>query len=157
MIKFLPPVLFILASQLAGIIGSVFTANSVRTWYVDINKPDFNPPGWIFGPVWITLYTLMGLAAYLVWKNRADSHIAKYATILFFVHLAFNTLWSILFFGLRNPAWAFFEIIILWLMILALIALYYQVNKTSALLLVPYILWVSFAAVLNFYIWRLNI
>ena len=157
MTKFLPPILFILASQLAGIIGSFFTVNSVRTWYLDINKPVFNPPSWIFGPVWITLYTLMGIAAYLVWRNWGDNNIAKYATILFFVHLLFNSLWSILFFGFQNPALAFFEIIILWLMILALIILYYQVNKTAAYLLIPYILWVSFASILNFSIWRLNL
>lgn len=141
---------------MAGIIGTVFTSKAIPTWYAGVNKPSFNPPNWIFGPVWVTLYTMMGIAAYLVWKDWANNAVAKYATILFFVHLAFNALWSILFFGLKNPMLAFFEIIVLWLMIVALIVMYYQINKTASYLLVPYLLWVSFASVLNFYIWRLN-
>lgn len=148
---------FIFVSQLAGIVGSFFTVTNIESWYGQINKPFFNPPNWIFGPVWITLYTLMGISAFLVWKNWDSNNIAKYSTILFFVHLVFNSLWSIIFFGMQNPGLAFFEIIFLWLMILALIILYFQINKTAAYLLVPYILWVSFASVLNFAIWRLNL
>ena len=155
--KYLSPILFILASQLAGVIGSFFTVTNSNSWYSTINKPIFNPPSWIFGPVWIILYTLMGISAYLVWKEWGISIIAKYATILFFVHLLFNTLWSFLFFGMNNPMLAFFDIIFLWIMILVLIIMNYQINKMAAYLLMPYILWVSFASVLNFYIWRLNI
>ncbi|PLX20832.1 TspO protein [Candidatus Parcubacteria bacterium] len=155
--KFFIPVLFVLASQLAGAVGSFFTVTNVDSWYSTVNKPFFNPPNWIFGPVWITLYTLMGIAAYLVWKHWGTNPIAKYATILFFIHLAFNSLWSILFFGMQNPMAAFFEIIVLWIMIAVLIYMFFQVNKTAAYLLVPYILWVSFASILNFYIWRLNL
>lgn len=155
--NFITPLLFIIASQMAGIIGSFFTVTSIESWYQTVNKPVFNPPNWIFGPVWITLYTLMGIAAYLVWREWGTNTVAKYATILFFVHLVFNALWSILFFGLENPMLAFFEIIVLWLMIAVLMYMYYGINKTAFYLLVPYILWVSFASVLNFYIWRLNI
>lgn len=154
--KYLQIALFIIISELAGIIGSVFTVSSVQTWYTTINKPSFNPPSWIFGPVWVTLYAMMGVASYLVWQKWSESGIAKIALVIFFVHLVFNALWSILFFGLQNPMLAFFEIIILWIMILALIILFYQVDKRAAYLMVPYILWVSFASVLNFYIWRLN-
>lgn len=155
--KFIAPVLFIVASQLAGFVGSFFTVTNVGSWYETVNKPSFNPPNWIFGPVWITLYFLMGIAAYLVWKHWSANKDAKTATIFFFVHLVFNALWSLLFFGLQNPKLAFFEIIVLWLMILTLIKIYYGINKVAAYLLVPYLLWVSFASILNFYIWRLNI
>ena len=154
--KFLSPIIFIFISQAAGLVGSFFTSPAIPTWYATLNKPSFNPPSWLFGPVWITLYTLMGLAAWLVWQKWGESTLAKGAVILFLVHLVFNSLWSILFFGLQNPGLAFIEIIILWLMILALIIIFYRIDKRAAYLLVPYILWVSFAAVLNFSIWRLN-
>lgn len=154
--KYLQIIFFIAISQLAGIIGSVFTSSAIPTWYASINKPVFNPPGWIFAPVWIILYTLMGIAAYLVYVKREDFSLAKTALILFFVHLVFNALWSILFFGLNNPGLAFVEIIILWLMILALIIIFYRIDQRASYLLIPYLLWVSFASVLNFAIWRLN-
>lgn len=157
MAKFITAIIFILISQAAGIIGSVFTSSAIPVWYATLNKPSFNPPGWLFGPVWVLLYTLMGIAAYLIWQKLGESNIARGAIILFFVHLAFNALWSILFFGLHNPFLAFLEIILLWGMILALIILFYQVDKRAAYLFIPYILWVSFAAVLNFSIWRLNL
>lgn len=156
MTKFFQTILFVLLSQSAGLIGSIFTTSSIASWYSGVNKPSFNPPNWIFGPVWISLYTLMGIASYLVWQKRGENPLAKTALIIFFVHLVFNALWSIIFFGLHSPMWAFFEIIILWIMILVLIALFYKIDKRAAYLLVPYILWVSFASVLNFSIWRLN-
>jgi len=156
MTKFLTPIIFIIISQAAGIIGSIFTSPAIPGWYASLNKPSFNPPGWVFGPVWIILYTMMGLAAWLVWQKWGESGLAKTAVILFFIHLVFNTLWSFLFFGLQNPLLAFIEIIILWAMILALIILYYQLDKRAAYLMIPYLLWVSFAALLNFSIWRLN-
>lgn len=156
MFKFIPPILFVLISQLAGIIGSIFTSPAIPNWYAMLNKPVFNPPSWIFGPVWVSLYTLMGIAAWLVWKNWSKSSLAKIAVVLFFIHLVFNSLWSILFFGLQNPLLAFVEIIFLWILILILIFLFYKIDKRAAYLMVPYLLWVSFATVLNFYIWRLN-
>lgn len=156
MSKFIIPIFFVLISQFAGIVGSIFTVPAIATWYAKLTKPSFNPPGWIFGPVWILLYTMMGISAYLVWQKWGESGMARVGVMLFFVHLIFNALWSYLFFGLKNPMFAFFEIIVLWLMILAMIIIYYQINKTASYLLIPYIMWVSFASVLNFYIWKLN-
>lgn len=154
--KLIIPFVFVLLSQLAGVVGSLFTASSVSSWYTTINKPPFNPPSWVFGPVWILLYTMMGIAAYLVWQKYNISETAKYATILFFIHLVFNSLWSIIFFGLKNPGLAFVEIVILWLMVLILIILFYNVDKRAAYLMLPYFLWLSFASLLNYSIWRLN-
>jgi len=156
MMKFITPIIFILISQTAGFVGSFFTVNSVNTWYTTLNKPSFNPPNWIFGPVWVTLYALMGIASYLVWQKRGDSSLVKIALIVFFIHLLFNALWSIVFFGIQNTAWAFVVIIIPWIMIVALIFLFYKIDKRAAYLLVPYLLWVSFASLLNFSIWKLN-
>ena len=144
----------ILICQLAGIIGSFFTASSVSTWYTTINKPFFNPPSWIFGPVWITLYLLMGISLYLIWNNYSKD--MKMPLIFFGIQLGLNSLWSIIFFGLQNPLFAFIEIIILWTFILLSIIGFYKKSKTAAYFLVPYILWVSFAAILNFSIYYLN-
>jgi translocator protein len=147
---------FILISQSAGIIGALFTSSAVSGWYLDINKPFFTPPGWVFGPAWISLYTLMGIASYFIWLKRKKNNLANTALVIFFIHLAFNALWSIIFFGLKNPMWAFFEIIILWGMILFLVVMFYKIDKKASYLLIPYILWVSFAALLNFSIWIIN-
>ena len=154
--KILTALGFILVSQLAGIIGAFFTSSAISSWYVTLNKPAFNPPGWLFGPVWVILYTLMGIAAYLVWQRWGESNLAKWAVILFLVHLAFNALWSILFFGLKNPMFAFFEIIFLLIMIVSVSIMFLQIDKRAFFMMLPYIIWVSFAMVLNFYIWRLN-
>jgi tryptophan-rich sensory protein len=140
---------------LAGGIGSIFTAKSIPTWYKDLKKPSFNPPNWIFGPVWTTLYILMGISAYLVWTSGWNSAV-KVALAVFAVQLILNTAWSIIFFGLQNPFVAFVEIIFMWLAIFATIVLFYRISPTAAYLLVPYLLWVSFASALNFAIWRLN-
>ncbi|MCJ7680527.1 MAG: tryptophan-rich sensory protein [Candidatus Aminicenantes bacterium] len=147
---------FILGCELAGIIGSVFTARSVQTWYTTLQKPSFNPPSWLFGPVWAVLYLLMGIAAYLVWSRGWSTPGIKTALAVFAVQLILNTAWSILFFGLKNPASAFVEIIFLWAAIALTIFLFSNISRTAALLLVPYILWVSFASVLNYFLWRLN-
>ena len=154
--KILTALGFIFVSQLAGIIGSVFTSSAIPNWYVTLNKPVFNPPGWLFGPVWVILYALMGIAAYLVWQKWGASSLAKWAVILFLVHLIFNALWSILFFGLKNPMLAFFEIIFLLIMIISVSIMFLQIDKRAFFMMMPYIFWVSFAMVLNFYIWRLN-
>lgn len=144
----------IIICQLAGIIGSFFTVSSVSTWYTTINKPFFNPPSFVFGPVWITLYLLMGISLYLIWNNYSKD--MKLPLIFFGIQLGLNSLWSILFFGLQNPLFAFIEIIILWAFILLSIIGFYKKSKPAAYLLVPYILWVSFAAILNFSIFYLN-
>ncbi|OGF25080.1 TspO protein [Candidatus Falkowbacteria bacterium RIFOXYB2_FULL_47_14] len=149
-------ILSIAVCQAAGLIGTVFTAPAISGWYAGLVKPAFNPPGWIFGPAWTILYTLMGVALYLVWKQGRQTQIRR-AMMIFSIHLLFNASWSIIFFGLKSPAWAFLNIIILWLMIGLTIREFRPIKKASAYLLLPYWAWVSFAAILNFYIWRLNI
>ena len=143
----------IIICELAGILGSIFTISSVSTWYITLNKPFFNPPSWLFGPVWTALYLLMGISLYLIWTNKKRT---KKALTIFGIQLILNTLWSILFFGLKTPLFAFIEIIFLWIAIMLSIQYFYKINKTAAYLLIPYILWVSFAAILNFSIFVLN-
>lgn len=153
--KIIPLIISIAIAQGAGIIGSVFTASSVQTWFETIAKPAWNPPSWLFGPVWITLYTMMGVAAYLVWQQR-DAPGAKMALGVYGVHLVFNALWSILFFGLKNPGIAFFEIIVLLVLIVVTTVLFWRINPWAGALMIPYIAWVSFASFLNYTIWQLN-
>jgi len=144
-------------AELAGIVGSFFTVSSIPTWYAALNKPGLNPPSWVFAPVWTMLFLFMGIAVYLVWvRPDIKTRQRRIALSVFGVQLVLNTLWSILFFGLRNPFVAFIEIIILWLAILATIVLFHKISRPAAWLLVPYILWVSFASYLNFSLWRLN-
>lgn len=141
--------------QMAGVIGGLFTSPSIPTWYSTIIKPAFTPPGWVFGPVWTTLYLLMGIALYLVWmcKECPKSNIAIYA---FYVQLSLNILWSILFFGLHSIGAALVEIVLLWASIVVTIVLFWRVSKTAAVLLLPYLLWVTFAAFLNYQLFILN-
>lgn len=146
----------IAVSELAGIIGAVFTSQSIPIWYSGLLKPDLNPPAWIFGPVWTSLFALMGVAAFLVWKKGLDRKDVKIALGIFTAQLVLNTLWSIIFFGLRNPGGALIEIVVLWLAIFATMITFAKISKPAAWLLLPYILWVSFAMYLNFTIWSLN-
>ena len=146
----------LLVCQLAGGIGSVFTFPNITSWYATLNKPAFNPPNWLFAPAWTTLFILMGLALYLVWE-RGGWKANKLPITVFGIQLLLNILWSVLFFGLQNPLAAFVEIIFLWIAILGTIMLFYRVEKTAAYLMVPYICWVTFAALLNYSIWLLNI
>ncbi|MBI2129887.1 tryptophan-rich sensory protein [Candidatus Woesearchaeota archaeon] len=146
----------IIICQLAGLIGSFFTASSVDTWYAALEKPGFNPPNWIFGPVWVALFLLMGISLYLVWEKGIKAKGAKIALIFFGIQLLLNMVWSIIFFGLRSPLYASIEIIILWLAILLTIIKFYKISKPAAYLLVPYILWVSFAVALNISIVFIN-
>jgi translocator protein len=145
----------ILMCQAAGVIGSLFTVKSIPTWYAALNKPSFNPPGWIFGPVWIFLYILMGISFYLIWIKSDVSNFGLLLS-LFVFQLVLNSFWSIIFFGLKSPGFAFAEIIFLWIAILFCVILFFPVSKTASVLLIPYLLWVSFASVLNFAIWKLN-
>ena len=150
-------IIAIAVSELAGIIGSVFTAPAISSgWYASLVTPTLNPPAWVFGPVWTILFALMGIAAFLVWKKGLATPGIKRALIIFDVQLGLNALWSIIFFGLHSPGVAFVEIIFLWLAILATIITFAKISKSAAWLLVPYILWVSFAGYLNFSIWMLN-
>jgi len=139
-----------------GGISGYFTVSGVESWYLTLQKPSWNPPNWIFGPVWTTLYVMMGIALFLVWKEDTSSELKAIAVILFAVQLLLNFFWSFIFFKLEQPGWAFAEILVLWLMLLACIFAFGQVNKTAAWLLVPYISWVSFATILNGTIWKLN-
>ena len=149
-------VVSILGCQVAGLIGGLFTASSVNTWYATLNKPSFNPPNWLFSPVWITLYFLMGVALFLVWRQGLRTEGVKIAISFFGVQLVLNISWSILFFGLKMPFLAFVAILILWVFILITLQKFTRISKLAGYLFVPYLLWVSFAAVLNFFLWSLN-
>ena len=142
-------------AQMAGIIGSVFTVSSVNGWYTTLVKSTLNPPSWVFGPAWVTLYTLMGLAAYLVWRKR---HLpgAKLALTWYGVQLVLNALWSVLFFGLQQPGLAFAEIVALLACIVVTSVLFWRVSPLAGALMIPYIAWVAFASYLNVSIWLLN-
>ncbi len=153
--KILTIIISIVVAQLAGVIGSIFTAPSIQTWYVYLEKPFFSPPNWLFAPAWITLYVLMGIAVFFVWQKRREPG-AKLALQLYFLQLVLNAWWSVIFFGLMNPFLALLEIIILWGVIAITILKFYKIEKLSGLLFVPYLLWVTFATVLNFAIWQLN-
>jgi len=142
--------------QLAGLVGSVFTTSAIPTWYADLVKPSFSPPNWIFGPAWVLLYILMGISVYLIWQRIEENKKARRMMWLFWIHLFFNAIWSIIFFGLQNPGLAFINIIIIWLFIIALIIKFWKINRWATYLLIPYLLWVSFASVLNYFIWYLN-
>jgi benzodiazapine receptor len=156
MIKFVKLAAAVLVCQAAGLIGSVFTVSGITTWYASINKPVFNPPNWIFAPVWTTLFLLMGVAAYLVWEKGLGNRDVRFALSVFGAQLALNVLWSLIFFGLQNPFYAFIEILFLWVAIALAILRFSGISRNAALLMVPYIAWVSFAAFLNYHIWMLN-
>ena len=142
--------------QAAGFIGSLFTRPAIPAWYAGLEKPSFNPPNAVFSPVWIGLFALMGVSLYLLWSKAPKDRKVNIALRWFAVQLALNVLWSALFFGLKAPFFAFIEIVVLWAAIFMTIVKSAQVSKWAAFLLVPYILWVSFAAVLNFFLWNLN-
>jgi translocator protein len=147
----------ILIPLVIGSSAGFFTTSGVNGWYALANKPSFNPPNWIFAPVWTTLYILMGIALYLVWKSTNTTLAVKQTAILLFVvQLTLNFFWSILFFKFQLTGWAFVEIIAMWVAILFTILWFGKISSTAAWLLVPYICWVSFASVLNYSIWKLN-
>lgn len=143
-------------SELAGIIGSFFTISAIPTWYTGLVKPALNPPSWIFGPVWIILYALMGIAAFLIWKNGLERKDVRMALGVFGIQLFLNAIWSIIFFGLKNTGLALIDIILLWLAIVWTMVVFYKISKPATYLLVPYLLWVSFASYLNYSILILN-
>jgi tryptophan-rich sensory protein len=133
--------------------GAVFMPGE---WYAALKKPAWNPPGWVFGPVWTVLYTMMAVAAWLIWQ-RGGFAAQRRPLGLFLAQLVLNAVWTPLFFGLHRPGVAFAEIILLWLVIVWTIAAFWRVHRVAAWLLVPYLVWVSFAAVLNGTLWRLNL
>lgn len=172
-------IISILICELAGAVGSIFTTPAIKNWYYFLNKPGFSPPSWLFAPVWTILFLLMGISLYLAWSKDFNSNVSaneaqkkvwnpvsaklwlgswreENAALIFVLQLVLNILWSVIFFGLKSPGLAFVEILMLWFAILYTIVNFYRVSKISAYLLIPYIVWVSFAAILNFFVWRLN-
>lgn len=148
--------LFAFGIIVLGSFGSYFTSQSIGGWYPTLIKPAFNPPNWLFGPVWTVLFGLMGISLFLVYSEGIKKRKVRFAVGLFTVHFILNITWSYLFFGLRNPFYAFIEIVILWLVIGYMLFKFYKIKPLAGLLLLPYILWVTFAAVLNYFIFVLN-
>jgi tryptophan-rich sensory protein len=138
-----------------GLTGSLFTS-SVSSWYQNLNKPFFNPPNWVFGPVWTALYIMMGISAFLIWQKGLNIHTVKIALLFFIIQLLLNAIWTPLFFGLKSPTLAFADIILLWFAIVVTMVKFYSISKPASFLLIPYLLWVTFASVLNFSIVLLN-
>ena len=155
-IRWLPLVLSLVITEGAGGIGSVFTFGSIGNWYGSLNKSPITPPNWFFGPIWITLYFLMGLALYLAWNRRRVSSDSGLALSLFFIQLALNVIWSAVFFGLHQLLFGAVEIVFLWFFILATIIEFRDISKSASYLLFPYIAWVTLATMLNISILWLN-
>lgn len=145
-------IVFVLLCFGVSVLGGMVTAPALRPWYESLAKPPWTPPGWVFGPVWVILYPLMAIAGWTIWREGRS----RVAVLLFLLQLALNAAWPWLFFGLRRLDWAFADIVALLIAIVATIAVFYRLRRRAALLLVPYLAWVAFAAVLNFAIWRLN-
>jgi benzodiazapine receptor len=141
---------------LIGVFGSLFTTDSLNNWYSGLNKPSFNPPNWIFGPVWTTLYIMMGIAAFLVWRNGLENKIVRIALACYIVQLALNAIWTPLFFGLHSPLLGLIDIVLLFNAITVTIYAFFQISRPAAILLIPYLAWVFFATVLNASIYILN-
>ena len=157
MSKFTKILIMVVTCVAIGYLSGEVTRESVNTWYPTLNKPVFNPPNWLFAPVWTALYIFMGIAAGLVWdKIDTQKETVKKGLTFFAIQLGLNALWSYLFFGLQNPLLALIEIVLLWLMIYETFIQFNKVNKIAGYLFIPYILWVSFALILNAAIWWLN-
>lgn len=146
---------FLVACFAAAGLGSLVTTPRIDGWYAELDKPFFNPPSWVFGPVWTVLFLAMAVAGWLVWRKKGFSG-ARIALTLFGIQLFLNVLWSTLFFGLKSPGAALVEIVVLWVAILGTTLAFRQTSRTAAALLIPYLAWVAFAAVLNLGIWYLN-
>ncbi len=149
-------ILCIVFCQVAGGLGALLTTPEINGWYATIQKPSFNPPNWIFGPVWTTLFTLMGVSLWLILKSDASNPGRKIAFIWFTIQLTLNVMWSFLFFKLHSPLAGLVEIVLLWASILFLILRTYPLSKTGALINIPYLIWVPFVSLLNFWLWKLN-
>lgn len=142
--------------QLAGIIGSIATASSIPSWYATLNKPWFTPPSWVFGPIWITIYTMIGIAAYLIWNRGMEKPEVKFAMQVFALQLALNTLWSFVFFWLRWPLGGFLFILLVLAVVIYNACLFYKIYRPAGYLFSLYILWGSFATAVALYVWLLN-
>lgn len=148
-------VVFVVVCLGAAGLGAAWTNTSVASWYSTLEKPSWNPPNWVFGPVWTCLYLAMAVSAWLVWRQQGMVGV-RTPLLIFTGQLILNTAWSFLFFGLRNPGLALVDVVLLWLSILATILTFRRVSTWAAALLVPYLAWVSFATVLNWTLWRMN-
>ncbi len=144
--------LILLVTFAASGIGSFVTSSFKEPWYSEIILPSFNPPSWVFGPVWTTLYIFMSVAAWSAWEKTSDKKILK----IYFIHLFFNSIWSVIFFGFHQIFIALIDLGIILIFIIWLMRIYYQVNKISFLLMIPYLLWCSYALILNGTIFYLN-
>jgi benzodiazapine receptor len=153
--RFLAPAGFLALCFAAAAIGGLATAPAIPGWYAGLIKPAFNPPNWIFGPVWTLLYALMAIAAWRVWR-RGGFAMSGRALTLFFLQLALNLAWSLIFFAGRRIGWALIDIAALWLSLAATAVMFWRRDRIAGAMLAPYLAWVSFAAVLNLAIWRLN-
>ena len=154
--KVLRFIISIIICQSAGIFGSLFTFEAVPDWYITLEKPFFAPPNWIFGPVWIILYYLMGVSLYIVWKDKLESKTRNIFFIVFGIQLILNAFWSFLFFGLRSPLLGLIDVLILDAMVAVTIIYAKRVSKYAAMLLIPYMVWIIIASVLNYAILVLN-
>jgi tryptophan-rich sensory protein len=139
-----------------GAVAGMFTASEINGWFQTINKPTWQPPNWVFGPVWTVLYVMMGVAFYLIWNKEAPKTTKRLAMTLWIIQLVFNFLWSFIFFKKHQLDWALGEILVLWFFILLTILFFARISKLAAWLMVPYISWVTFASLLTFYIYDLN-
>jgi translocator protein len=146
----------ILACLTAGGIGSLFTFKAIPTWYRSLKKPRYTPPNGAFGPVWTILYVLMGISVFLVWDRGLDASGAIFAFVLFWIQLVINSLWSVIFFGMKSRGGGVVTVTVLWLLILATMIAFFRVSSWAAALLIPYIVWVSIASYLNIGVWMLN-
>lgn len=146
----------IIIPQIAGAIGSIFSFSSIPTWYRVLIRPSIAPPNWVFGPVWTTLFLLMGISSFIIYQKGINRPDVRRALYVFFIQLILNATWSILFFGLNDIGAALIEIVGLWVIILANIILFWRISKIAGYLLIPYILWVSFASYLNYTFFILN-
>ncbi|MBN1374967.1 MAG: tryptophan-rich sensory protein [Dehalococcoidia bacterium] len=140
----------------SGLIGSIFTHGSVSTWYTFLEKPAFTPPDWLFAPMWFLLYILMGISAFLVWRKGLSQFHVREGLVIFLIQLILNAFWSFAFFGLKSTVAGLLVIVPLWTAILLTIINFYRTSKIASFLLIPYILWVSYATALNFSIYLLN-
>lgn len=153
--KFLKILVAVSLPLLVGSIAGLATSPNIKSWYAYLQKPVFSPPNWIFGPMWSLLYILMGVGLYMIWESE-KGELRTRALKFFFIQLAFNFAWSFIFFEFRLIGVAFFEILLVWISVAAMIYTFYPVNKKAALLQIPYILWVTFATLLNGAVWALN-
>lgn len=153
---FLKLIICIAGCELVGVLGAFFTTSAITDWYAYLNKPFFSPPNWIFGPVWTILYFLMGVSLYLVLQNGIGKKSNNTAIKFFMTQLGLNFIWSPVFFGLRAPFLGLVTILVMWVLIVLTIRKFYKISKTASYLLIPYLIWVSFATILNAAIFLLN-